>query len=320
MCKEVYVDARPGNVIRGKFDPNKVPIAEVNPGDVVTVETVSTIGILDPFEEYIRKYELDSADPVISKMLATEELERIGEDEHTLTGPIYIKGAMPGDMVEIKILETNLITDFGNSKIVPGYGGVPDLIDHAESFRWTYDKEKNVAVHDGYEIDIKPFFGIMAMTPAGGQVSSPPGRFGGNLDLKELRAGTTLFLPVEVEGGMFYVGDAHAAQGNGEVCLTAIETSLEGKFEFILHKNKEMTAPRAESDTHYIAIGLDEDLNVAIHKAIEESAKWVAELKNISFYEALMLCSTSVDYCVTQVVDNVKGIHAMISKETLKLA
>ncbi len=319
MRKEVYVEAKPGNVIRGKFDPNKTPIAEVTPGDVVTVETVSTIGILEPFDKYMERYNLDAKDPVINKMLATEELERIGEDEHTLTGPIYIQGAMPGDVIEVKILETNLITDFGNSKIVPGYGGVPDMIDHEQSFRWEYDKERNVAVHDGYEIDIKPFFGIMAMTPDGGQVSSPPGRFGGNMDLKELRAGATLYLPVEVEGGMFYVGDAHAAQGNGEVCLTAIETSLEGKFEFILHKNESLSAPRAETDTHYIAIGLDEDLNVAMHKAIEESANWVADLKNIDFYEALMLCSTSVDYCVTQVVDNVKGIHAMISKETLKL-
>lgn len=318
MKKEVHVEAKPGNVIRGKFDPDKPPVAEICPGDTLTVETVSTIGILEPFDKYMSRYGLDAGDPVIQKMLATEDLERVGEDEHTLTGPIYIQGAEPGDMVEIRILETNLITGFGNSKVIPGYGGVPDLVHEEVSYRWEYDEERNVAVHDGFEVPIRPFFGIMAMTPEGGQVTSPPGRFGGNMDLKELTAGSTLYLPVEVPGGLFYVGDAHAAQGNGEVCLTAIETSLEGKFEIILHKGENLTAPRAETDEYYIALGLDEDLNVAMHKAIEESAKWIANLKNIDFYEALMLCSTSVDYCVTQVVDNVKGIHAMISKKILQ--
>ena len=168
---------------------------------------------------------------------------------------------------------------------------------------------------------MRPFFGSMGVAPpeVRGRINSaPPGTHAGNLDNRELVAGTTLFIPVQAPGAMFEVGDGHAGQGNGEVDITALETSLEGKFQFIVHKDMHLDWPRAETPTHYIVMGLDPDLREAMKLAVRETIDFLTKEKGLSREDAYMLASIAVDYEVTQVVDGTEGIHAMIPKSIFK--
>ena len=159
----------------------------------------------------------------------------------------------------------------------------------------------------------------VAPPPSAGRVSSgPPGVHAGNLDNKELIAGTTLFIPVHVPGALFAVGDGHAAQGNGEVCLTAIETSLRGTFQFVVRKDLKLRWPRAETPTHHIVMGLDPDLTKATKLAVREAVDFLVTHKNLSPDEAYMLTSLAVDFCITQLVDGTLGVHGMIPKAIFK--
>jgi acetamidase/formamidase len=144
--------------------------------------------------------------------------------------------------------------------------------------------------------------------------SAPPTVHGGNMDNKELVAGTTLFLPVHAKGALFEVGDGHAGQGNGEVDVTALETSLKGTFEFVLHKGTKQTYPRAETPTHYISMGFDDDLSIATHKAVREMIDFLVEVKHLSRDDAYMLVSVSGDVDITELVDRNKGVHVMMPK------
>lgn len=181
------------------------------------------------------------------------------------------------------------------------------------------DLKRKVALFaDNVEIPLAPFFGSMGVAPppAMGRVSSsPPGIYVGNLDNKELTAGTKLFIPIHVPGGLFQTGDGHAGQGDGEVDQTALETSLTGEFRFVLHKGKTLRWPRGETATHYIAMGLDPELNVATKLAVQEAVDFIAAEKGLSRADAYALVSCAVDLHITQIVDGTKGVHAMIPKK-----
>ena len=182
------------------------------------------------------------------------------------------------------------------------------------------DLKRNVGVFDpGIEVPLGPFMGVMGLLPPSeegpNRRSGPPGTFGGNLDCKELVAGTSLFLPVYHPGGLFFTGDSHAAQGDGEVTVSAVETANTAILQFVLHKGMKLTAPRAENATHYMAFGLDEDLDKAMQMAIRETNKFLLDLKGLEFERAFTLSSIGVDFRVTQVVDGTKGIHSMIPKK-----
>jgi acetamidase/formamidase len=181
-----------------------------------------------------------------------------------------------------------------------------------------FDLERGVArFSPRIEVPLAPFFGIMATGPArslGRTSSVPPGPYGGNIDLKELTAGSILYLPVHVPGALFMVGDGHAAQGDGEVDLTAIETSMTGRFRFELLRGRTLAWPRAETPTHWISLGLHADLEEAMRMAIREAVGFLVETQGLTREDAYALCSIAVDFEVTQVVDGVKGIHAMIPK------
>jgi acetamidase/formamidase len=152
-----------------------------------------------------------------------------------------------------------------------------------------------------------------------GKISSaPPGIHAGNLDNQELVAGTTLFIPVHVRGALFQVGDGHARQGDGEVDLTALETSLTGEFRFMVRKDMKLKWPRAETPTHWIAMGLDPDLNQATRLAVEEAVNFLVTEKGLSRADAYMLTSIVVSLHITQLVDRTKGVHAMIPKDIFK--
>ena len=314
-----YIPSTPETVVRGYLSPFVNPVLRINSGETVQIDTVTTAGI--PLENPISFFEEHDI-PVIDSVKDTLDImEKVEfEGPHVLTGPIYLQDAQPGDMIEIRILELAPRSPYyGVNLTMPNRGSLGHIVSEPWSRVIHYDLERNIGIfNDNIDILLAPFMGVMGLSPTKKVSSLPPGRFGGNLDLKHLTAGTSLFLPVEVDGGLFYTGDAHGAQGNGEVNVTAIETSMTGKFQFILHKNKILKFPRAETASHYIVMGLDEDLDKAAEIAVQESIDFLSWKMNITPLESYSLTSIAVDLEVTQIVDGVKGVHCMIPKSIFK--
>lgn len=311
---DYFVPADIKNLIKGGLDPDKKPVLSVDSGAVVDIETVSMLGIAGTFSDYMKKYSLSKDDPIIARILASEKLKKACSSGHVLTGPIRINGARPGDVLEVRILDTFLTTDFGNVMARPGAGGVPYEVKETTSFRIEYDKSRSIGKYKNLNIPLNPFFGIMGVSPAALAPSAPPAVFGGNMDIKAFTKGTSVYLPVQVDGALYYTGDAHAAQGDGEVSITAIETSMTGRVQFILHKNWNLSMPMGETPTHYLVMGLNEELLLASRQAIMEASHFIAEKNGMTFNEALVLCSMGVDFKVAQVVNGVKGIYGAIPK------
>lgn len=311
----------PENMVYGYFGADVPPVARVKDGDVVEIQTVNPSGVsrTDP-EAFYQKNNLpiDAHAQEVIAIMKNVKPEPSGIRGHMLTGPIYIDGAQPGDSLELRILDLTLPADFGVNSVWPGGGGIPDAVTTRESFVYRYDAKRRTATfREGIAIPLKPFMGVMALSPPPeqGRVSSiPPAFFGGNLDIKHLTKGTTLYLPVSVPGGLFTTGDGHGAQGNGEVSGVAIETAVTLTAKFIVHKGKKLTMPRAETPTHFIAVGLDKDLNKAMKNALTEAVTFIKDELGFTFNEALSIASTGVDLEVSQVVDQTLGVHAMIPK------
>jgi acetamidase/formamidase len=246
-----------------------------------------------------------------------------GPGGHILTGPIFIEGAEPGDVLEVRIQKIKLATPYAYN----GFGPTRGVLINGEfkagkSRLIPLDLERNVAKFaDGIEIPLHPFFGSMGVAPdpSRGKVdSAPPGEHAGNLDNKDLVEGTTLYIPVHATGALFEVGDGHAGQGNGEVDITAMETSLIGTFQFVVRKDMKLKWPRGETPTHWIAMGLDKDLNQALVIAVDEAIDFLVTEKHMTREDAYALCSVAVDFNVTQAVDGNKGVHGMIPKSIFK--
>lgn len=311
----------PENMVWGFFGADVPPIYTVKSGDVVEIQTVNPSGVsrTNPEEFYTKnKLPIDAHAQEVIAIMKNVKPEPSGIRGHMLTGPVFIDGAQPGDMLEVRVLDLQFPADFGVNSVWPGGGGIPDAVTTRETFVYRYDAKRKVALFtNGVEIPLKPFMGVMALSPPPetGRVSSiPPGFFGGNLDIKHLVKGTTLYLPVSVPGGLFTTGDGHGAQGNGEVSGVAIETALTLTAKFIVHKGKTLKQPRAETSTHFIAIGLDKDLRIAMKNALSEATAFIKEELGFTFNEALSIASTAVDFEVSQVVDQTLGVHAMIPK------
>jgi len=238
---------------------------------------------------------------------------------HMLVGPVYIEDAEPGDSLEVRILDVTPRIPYGTVGANPGSGALPDLVPRPFSKVVVLDLKRNAGIFDdAVEVPLGPFNGVMATCPPDSEGpnrrSGPPGAFGGNLDCKELVAGATLYLPVFQKGALFYTGDCHAAQGDGEITVNAIETANTATLQFILHKGKTLKGPRAESATHYITFGLDPDLDKAMRAAMIETVDFLKEKQGYDFHHAYTLTSIAVDFRVTQVVDKTLGIHGMIPK------
>ncbi|MPR33597.1 acetamidase/formamidase family protein [Salmonirosea aquatica] len=311
----------PENLVWGYFGADVPPVARIKDGDIASIETISTVGIdqKDP-EGFFKSHNLplDQHAQEIIDALKKVKPEPSGIRGHMLTGPVYIEGAEPGDSLEVRIMDLPIRSTYGINAVRVGGGGLPDEVKTSETFIYRYDKKKSTAsTVDGVDVPLRPFMGVMALSPPPekGRVSSiPPDFFGGNLDIKHLVKGTTLYLPVSVPGGLFTVGDCHTAQGNGEVSGTAIEASLTLVAKFIVHKAKTLKQVRAETPTHFIAIGLDPDLRQAMKNALMEAVKFISEELDFTFNQALSIASTGVDFEVSQVVDRTLGVHAMIPK------
>jgi acetamidase/formamidase len=238
---------------------------------------------------------------------------------HTLVGPIYIEGAEPGDTLEVRILDVTPRIPYGTVGANPGGGALPDLVPRPFTKVVKLDLKRNAGIFDeNVEVPLGPFNGVMATCPPDSEGpnrrSGPPGAFGGNLDCKELVAGATLYLPVFQKGALYYTGDCHAAQGDGEITVNAIETANTTTLQFIVHKGQKLNGPRAETPTHYITFGLDPDLDKAMRNAMIDTLDFLKEKQGYDFHHAYTLASIAVDFRVTQVVDKTLGIHAMIAK------
>jgi acetamidase/formamidase len=241
-----------------------------------------------------------------------------GPGGHILTGPIFVEGAEPGDVLELRILKIELTSPFAYNGFRPGSGFLPDDFPYARMKIIPLDRSRMLGhFSDSVEIPLRPFFGSMGVAPpeANGRINSaPPWVHAGNLDNKELVEGTTLYIPVHAKGALFEVGDGHAGQGNGEVDITALETQLTGTFQFVVRKDMHIRWPRAETPTHYICMGLHEDLTEATKLAVREAVDFLVTEKHMSREDAYMLASVAVDFSITQLVDGNKGVHAMIPK------
>ncbi len=308
-----HVKASAENCHWGFFDATRRPLLTIDSGDRVTIDTLSGA------PEFIPKSGFH-VPPELAEVHA--RAERFAGGPHILTGPIAIKGAKPGHVLEVKILDVKLRQDWGFNIIRPLAGTLQDDFREMRLMHIPLDEKRNVGrLPWGLELPLAPFFGIMGVAPpkAWGRITSiVPRAHGGNLDNKELVAGATLYLPVFVEGGLFSCGDGHGAQGDGEVCITAIETALQGTFEIVLRDDLSFTYPRAETPTHYITMGMDPDLDQCVVVALRDMIKFICEKTNLSKEDAYTLCSLAADLHVTQTVNGSKCIHVMLQKSLLR--
>jgi acetamidase/formamidase len=258
----------------------------------------------------------DRVQPELRAIYDSVPREARGPGGHILTGPIFIEGAESGDVLEVRILSVDLDIDYGYNG---GSGFVRDLCGTPRSRLIMLDRERMRAeIAPGVVVPLRPFFGSMGVAPPpdSGRVSSnPPGKHAGNMDNKELVAGTTLYIPVHVPGALFEVGDGHAAQGDGEVNQTGLETSLRGLLRFFVRKGEAIEWPRAETPTHHILMGFDPDLAKATEIAIREATKFIAQRAGISEAEAYSVVSMAADLRITELVDGNMGVHVMVAKE-----
>jgi acetamidase/formamidase len=247
-----------------------------------------------------------------------DEVTDKGPGGHILTGPVYVEGAEPGDTLEVRILKIDLDLPYAYNAFRYGSGALPEDFPYSRIKIIPLDRQAMVArFSPGITIPLHPFFGSMGVAPPpaiGRWDSTPPDIIGGNMDDHALVAGTTMFFPVWAPGGLLEVGDGHAGQGNGEVDITALETSLVGTFQIILHKATHQAYPRAETPTHYVAMGFDDDLAEATRKAIRHMIDFLVAEKGLTRDEAYMLTSVAGDVEITELVDRNKGVHVMMPK------
>jgi acetamidase/formamidase len=246
------------------------------------------------------------------------EVKDRGEVPHILTGPIWIEGVEPGDVLEVKVLAVEPTVPYAVNFFGPSSGFLPEEFTYEHSKVTPLDLARRIAEFSkDIEIPIRPFFGVMGVAPPvfSGRISSgPPWIHTGNMDNKELVAGSTVYLPIHVKGALFSAGDGHAAQGDGEVCVTALETSLRGKFQFTVRKGQRLVWPRAETATHFMTMGFHQSLDEATRIAVREMLDFLIKEKRLSREDAYALASNAVDLRITQLVDGKKGVHALLPK------
>jgi acetamidase/formamidase len=317
--KKVTLKATPKTVAWGYYDAKAAPVLNVKSGDTVEIETLVTsspkrLEAAGVAAEQVEQSLRDIYDQVKDQ----------GPGGHILTGPIFVEGAEIGDVLEVRILAAKLAIPYAYNGFGPGRGYLPDDYPYPKMKIIPLDEKRMVAKFaPGIEIPLHPFFGSMGVAPpeaVGRWNSAPPWIMAGNMDNKELVAGSTLYIPVHAPGALFEVGDGHAGQGDGEVDITALETSLVGTFQFVLHKpataggEMHLKWPRAETPTHYITMGFNDDLNAATTLAVREMIDFLMTEKHLSRDDAYMLASVTGDLHITQLVDGNKGVHMMLPK------
>jgi acetamidase/formamidase len=343
---DVTVPAAAGNIAWGDYPADKAPIARVRSGQVVRINTITHAGATQNQEPA----QFMAQDGIPREEILQDQIDfwgsregrpREGRGGHVLTGPVFIEGAEPGDMLEIQILDLQTRVPWGVNNTGPTSGVFANAYPGSREgdvrpeqpgggrhvIRTGTANGRAVAFFSPeIQIPLSPFMGIMAVAPenptvgepgvtvAGVQSSRPPGPFGGNMDLNDLGVGATLYLPVFHPGGLFYVGDPHSVQGDGEVSGTALEQSLTGVFRFVVHKGRTIDGPRAETPTHWLLMGIDLDLDRAMQKAVTETIDFLVEEKGMARNKAFSFASLAVDFEIAEVVDLTQLVVGAVPK------
>ncbi|HZP47589.1 MAG TPA: acetamidase/formamidase family protein [Vicinamibacterales bacterium] len=312
------LEATPDTVAYGYYWSEAKPAIRIASGDIVDVDTLLTnspqglarAGVPD-----------DKIQASLKRIVGEVTGDRRGPGGHILTGPVYVEGAEPGDVLEVKILSIDLAIDYGYNGCS---GFMPENCDREAGIKIIPLNKRSMTAEyaPGIVVPMKPFFGSMGVAPAPelGRVSSnPPSRHAGNMDNKELVAGSTLYVPVFARGALFEIGDGHVAQGDGEVDQTAIETSLRGRVQLTVRKDMKLTWPHAETATDYISMGFDEDLKKATQIAIQEMVGFLVSAKHLTKHQAYQVVSIAGNVAVTQLVDKPNvGVHVKMPKSIFK--
>jgi acetamidase/formamidase len=347
---DFYLQARPENLSWGWIPTDKAPVLTIQSGQTVRIDTISHHGSTQDEDPVTFLGDFGIGPDEILQDVRDFWASRPGRARdgrtgaHVLTGPIAITGAVPGDMLEVQILEVNTRVPYGFNSVNARGGALGEDYPGARSgdtgadipagprtlIRTAISNGREVALLGGsLRIPVAPFMGIMAVAPqaptigqpgvtvTGIQSSRPPGPYGGNLDIKQLTAGATLYLPVFQRGALFYAGDPHAVQGDGEVSGTALELSATGVFRFVLHKGRTLNAPRAETPTHYLSVGIDVDLDRAMRNAVMAAVDFLVDEQGLAPGEAFTFASLAVDFAVAEAVNQTQVVTAAIPKSLL---
>ncbi len=322
MSEPTRVAASLDTIRWGAFDASFPPVATIDPGEVVILECLSGGPEVMPPQE-----KMMAVHPVLREV--HRKLPRLGA--HVITGPVAVRGAEPGDALRIDIEKIELGADWGFCGFRPLFGTLPEDFPYRRTLHIPVDRQAMTCKlpfgpkEGGMDLPLAPFFGVMGVAPPAdwGMINTKePRAIGGNLDNKELTEGSTLFLPVFNEGALFSAGDGHGVQGDGEVCINALEICLTGHFRLSLVKggggrDPVLRFPRAETRTHFITMGMNEDLDLAMKQALREMIGFICSRTNLSDADAYQFCSLAVDFHVTQTVNGEKGVHGMLKKGLL---
>ena len=323
---DVALPSTPETVIWGQIAADREPVLRIEPGQIVRIDTVSQQGLTagrNPVEVFgaggIAPGEvLQDVLDIYRKVRRAD-----GAGAHVLTGPIFIEDARPGDILEIRVLDVEFRVPYGINATGPDRGAAPGLLAQPAQRLIRLDLARNVALFaPEVEVPLAPFMGILAVAPPPETPrvnSRPPGPFGGNMDCKQLTAGSTLYLPVFNDGALFYTGDGHGVQGDGEVDGTAIEVSLTPTLQFFVHQaaGKTMSWPRAEDAHHHYVMGMGADLDTALRNAITETTQFLQQRAGLATAEAYALCSLAVDFRIGEAVNGVVMVYGMFPKKLI---
>ena len=318
-AKTYELQATPQTVAWGHYDAADKPALTIQSGDTVVIHTLLTSS---PTRLEKASVAPQDVEPALRAVYDGVPAAARGPGGHILTGPIAIEGAEPGDTLEVRICKIDLAIPYSYNAFRYGAGFLTDDFPYPRMKIVPLDAQRMVGKFaPGIEVPLAPFFGSMGVAPPpafGRYDSAPPTINGGNMDDKALVAGTTLYLPVHATGALFQAGDGHAAQGNGEVDITALETSLTGTFQFILHKKQVTPYPRAETPDAYIAMGFDDDLSNATRKALRNMIDFLVTTRGMTRDDAYMLVSVAGNVEITELVDRNKGVHVVMTKSVFK--
>lgn len=307
------IEAGPNTVHWGYFDARLAPVLTIESGECVVMSSVSGSPELLPKNGF-------TIPPALPAIHAANAGQRFLV--HMCTGPVAVRGAKPGHVLQVDIEAIDLHYDWGYNVVRPLAGALPEDFPEYREMHIALDRERMIGrMPWGQEIPLRPFFGVMAVAPPpqwGTIPTPPPRRNGGNMDNKELVAGTTLYLPVFTDGALFSVGDGHGAQGDGEVCITAIETGLVGTFRLSVRRDMHLEWPMAETQTHMITMAFDPDLDQAAKIALRQLIDVTVARTGLDRYQSYALLSLTADLRITQVVNGNKGVHVMLEKRYLE--
>jgi acetamidase/formamidase len=323
----IHLESTPSTVHRGLLSPTWKPVLTIKSGQTVEIDTISHSGLTEDPVQFFARAGI-AANEVLPDAKAVYSMPRpdpppppVSVSVHVLTGPIYIDGAEPGDLLEVRILKVTPRVAYGVNTAADG-GAAPGMLPPTPPGQPVgkiikYDiAKKTVNFSPDIHFPVRPFMGIMAVAPSETVSSRAPGQFGGNMDFKRLQAGATLYLPVLVKGALFVTGDPHASQGDGEVSGNALESSMTPTLQFILHKGagKELTMPYAEDAANYYVLGMDTNLDKALSNAIKETVKFLGRQYALSPADAYSLCSTAIDFSIAEAVDSNLTIYGTVPK------